>query len=96
MPPTLRNFINGAWTEASTGETVPVTNPATGEVIALHPMSPQTDVDAAVASAKAAFWDWWMTPVPTRSAILFRYRHLVWEARQELAEIIVKEALRQL
>jgi malonate-semialdehyde dehydrogenase (acetylating) / methylmalonate-semialdehyde dehydrogenase len=91
MPPTLRNFINGTWTDASGGETVPVTNPATGEAIALHPMSPRADVDDAVAAAKAAFWDWWMTPVPTRSAILFRYRHLVWEARQELAEIIVKE-----
>lgn len=91
MPPTLRNFINGSWTEATGSETVPVTNPATGETIALHPMSPQADIDAAIESAAGAFWDWWMTPVPTRSAMLFRYRHLVWEAREELAEIIVRE-----
>jgi len=91
MPPTLRNFINGSWTDATGSEAVPVSNPATGETIALHPMSPQADIDAAIESAAKAFRDWWMTPVPTRSAMLFRYRHLVWEARDELAEIIVRE-----
>ncbi len=87
----LRNFIGGAWTAAAGTDSVPVTNPATGETIAIHPMSPGDEVNAAVDAAKAAFWDWWMTPVPTRSAMMFRYRHLVWDARDELAEIIVKE-----
>lgn len=91
MPETLRNFIGGTWCDASGSTSVPVSNPATGETIAHHPLSSQTDVDAAVAAADDAFRDWWMTPVPTRAAMMFRYRHLVWEARDEIAEIIVGE-----
>jgi malonate-semialdehyde dehydrogenase (acetylating)/methylmalonate-semialdehyde dehydrogenase len=87
----LSNFIGGSWVKASSDDAIPVTNPATGEAIAVQPRSTATDVDAAVAAAMAAFWSWWMTPVPTRSAILFRYRHLVWEARDELSRIIVEE-----
>ena len=36
MPLTLRNFINGSWTDATGSEAVAVSNPATGETIALH------------------------------------------------------------
>ncbi|MEE9298447.1 MAG: CoA-acylating methylmalonate-semialdehyde dehydrogenase [Acidimicrobiia bacterium] len=87
----MKNFIGGEWIAAGGTEEIPVTNPATGETIATHPLSSLGDVDTAVSAAVSAYWDWWMTPVPTRSAILFRYRHLVWEAREELAEIIVGE-----
>ena len=90
-PEPLHNFIGGVWAPSVGTESVPVTNPATGETIAIHPMSSNNEVDAAVAAAKAAFWNWWMTPVPTRAAMMFHYRHLVWEASDELAEIIVRE-----
>ncbi len=88
---TLQNFVSGSWIDIRGTNSVPVTNPATGETIATHPHSNDADVDAAVDAASAAFWDWRITPVPTRSAILFRYRHLVWEAQDELAHIIVEE-----
>jgi malonate-semialdehyde dehydrogenase (acetylating)/methylmalonate-semialdehyde dehydrogenase len=88
---TLQNFVGGSWVDIDASGSIPVTNPATGEVIADQPKSTDGAVDSAVEAAKAAFWDWWMTPVPTRSAILFRYRHLVWEAQEELARIIVDE-----
>ena len=91
MSRVLRNFVDGAWVDATGSSTVPVTDPATGGEIAIHPMSTQADVDAAVGAAMAVFREWWMTPVPTRAAMLFRYRHLVWEHRDELAEIIVCE-----
>ena len=88
---TLQNFVGGDWVDIAGSGSTEVTNPATGDPIATHPHSDNSDVDAAVEAAKAAFHDWWMTPVPTRSAILFRYRHLVWEAQDELARIIVDE-----
>ncbi|MDH3426097.1 MAG: aldehyde dehydrogenase family protein, partial [Acidimicrobiia bacterium] len=88
---TLQNFVGGDWVDISGSGSTEVTNPATGDPIATHPHSDNSDVDAAIGAAKAAFHDWWMTPVPTRSAILFRYRHLVWEAQDELARIIVDE-----
>jgi malonate-semialdehyde dehydrogenase (acetylating)/methylmalonate-semialdehyde dehydrogenase len=87
----LQNFVDGNWVDIDAAGSIPVTNPATGDVIADLPKSTDAAVDSAVAAAQGAFWDWWMTPVPTRSAILFRYRHLVWEAQEELARIIVDE-----
>ena len=87
----LDNFVNGGWTPIAGTRSVPVTNPATGETIADHPQSNTADVDVAVAAATAAFRKWWMTPVPTRSAIMFQYRHLVSEAQEELSRILVEE-----
>ncbi|HYT81529.1 MAG TPA: CoA-acylating methylmalonate-semialdehyde dehydrogenase [Actinomycetota bacterium] len=91
MTTTLQNFVAGSWVNIEGADAVPVLNPATAKIIAVHPCSTDADVDMAVAAAKDAFWKWRMTPVPTRSAIMFRYRQLVWEARAEIARIIVEE-----
>ena len=87
----LDNFVAGVWTPIAGSGSVPVTNPATGETIADHPQSNTADVDRAVAAAVGAFRKWWMTPVPTRSATMFRYRHLVSDAQEELSRILVEE-----
>lgn len=54
---TLRNFIDGEHVEPASGRTMPVFNPATGQEIAQAPDSDATDVDRAVAAARAAFED---------------------------------------
>ena len=87
----LRNHVGGEWVAAGAHGTLPVTDPATDETFALLPLSDDAEIDAAVAAAKAAFWDWRMTPVPRRAAILFRYRQLVVDAQDEIARIIVRE-----
>src|SRR3954465_16023234 len=51
---TLKNFINGEFTDAADGATEPVLNPATGEPVADMPLSTEVDVDRAVAAAKQA------------------------------------------
>ena len=48
-------FINGEWRDAAGGRTIPVVNPATEDVIAEVASAEQSDVDAAVAAARAAF-----------------------------------------
>jgi len=50
-----RLFINGEWVEARSGKTFPVYNPNDGTVIAHAAEGNSTDVDAAVAAARAAF-----------------------------------------
>jgi len=47
-------FINGEWRDAASGKTIDVINPATEEVIAAVPSADRSDVDAAVAAARAA------------------------------------------
>jgi aldehyde dehydrogenase (NAD+) len=52
-------FINGEWRDAAGGKTIEVVNPATEEVIAEVASAEQSDVDAAVAAARAAFGGPW-------------------------------------
>ena len=59
---TLSNFIDGERVGAS-GETEPVLNPATGEVLAQAPISSPEDVDRAVRAARGAF-DGWSNTTP--------------------------------
>ncbi len=87
----LQNYVAGEWVDIdSTGDVI-VSDPATGEGLAVHPMSSNSAVDSAVRAAADAFGEWRRTPVPTRAAMMFRYRHLLHEARDELAMTIVRE-----
>ena len=50
-----KNFIDGEWVEASTGETFEDGNPAdTRDVVGIFQKSAKADVDAAVDAAKRA------------------------------------------
>ncbi|MFD2272599.1 aldehyde dehydrogenase family protein [Undibacterium arcticum] len=53
----LRNkmLISGEWTDAESGNTLPVYNPATGEQIAAVPDAGPADIDRAVTSAAQTF-----------------------------------------
>ncbi|HEY0950493.1 CoA-acylating methylmalonate-semialdehyde dehydrogenase [Nocardioides sp.] len=68
-----------------------VTNPATGEVTGQVVFADEADVAAAVASAKAASTDWARTSVSARTQVVFRFRELLNERKEELAAIITAE-----
>ena len=55
QPATHGLFIDGAEAPGSSGETLDVLNPATGEVIARTAHGTAQDVDAAIRSARRAF-----------------------------------------
>ena len=81
----IQNYVGGAWREASATESIPIRNPATGEEIGRVPLSTASDVDAAVQAAKAAFPAWRSTPSPERARVMFRFRALLEEHKEELA-----------
>src|SRR5688572_27266209 len=54
MKDSKKLFINNEWHPSSSGKTMPVVNPATEEVIAEVPAADKSDVDRAVAAARAA------------------------------------------
>jgi aldehyde dehydrogenase (NAD+) len=86
-----RNYIDGRWADASGGETVKVTNPATGEVLAEVAKSTSADVDAAVRTARERF-DWWRKyPAPRRGEILFRAGEILIQRKAELARLMTME-----
>jgi betaine-aldehyde dehydrogenase len=83
---TLSNFIDGEQV-ASTGDTEPVLNPATGEEMARAPISTPEDVDSAVRAARAAFEGWSATTPAQRSQALLALADLVEEHGGEIARL---------
>ena len=82
-----KQFIGGEWVESSSGETMEVLNPATGEPIAEVPRSTAEDVDRAVDAAKKAWSEWqWKTP-KDRMELLLALADVVDEHAEELARL---------
>ena len=82
-------FINGEWTQSKSGKTFDVYDPSSEEVIAQVPDSNATDVDRAVAAAKAAFDEgpWSSTTPQERGRVLFRLANKIREHLAMLAEL---------
>jgi malonate-semialdehyde dehydrogenase (acetylating)/methylmalonate-semialdehyde dehydrogenase len=68
-----------------------VYDPATGLVQARVAMATVEQVDEAVASAKAAWEAWKDVSLARRTAILFAFRDLVEQHRDDIAKILVSE-----
>ncbi len=86
-----KNYIDGKWVDALSGQTFPSINPATGSVIAELPKSDAADVDRAVAAAERAFDSWRKTPAPKRGEILFKAGQLLLERKEQLARKMTEE-----
>src|ERR1700704_471033 len=86
---TYKNFVNGEWVASSSGETFPVYDPSTEEVIAQVPSSNATDVDRAVQAARAAFdsGPWGQTNAAERGRILFKLAEKIRQNTAMLAEL---------
>src|SRR5690554_6185029 len=91
MTETLHHYINGKTAAGTSTRTSPVYNPATGEVTKNLALASVADVDTAVAAASAAYPEWRDLSQAKRQAIMFRFRELINERRDELAAIITSE-----
>ena len=88
---TITHWIDGKPVESTSGRFGPVYNPATGAQEKQVGFATVDEVDAAVASAKAAFESWGVASLAKRTAILFKYRELLDAHRDEIAELITAE-----
>ena len=84
-------YIGGLWTPASGDETLPVVNPASGEIIASVTAGTAADLDRAVAAARAAFPAFAASPVAERVALLERIHGLMIERAESLARTLTLE-----
>ena len=87
----LTHWINGKHLEGTSGRFGDVYNPATGEVASQVPLASTAELNAAVEAAKAAFPDWAATPPLTRARIMFKYKTLIEENADRLADLITAE-----
>jgi malonate-semialdehyde dehydrogenase (acetylating)/methylmalonate-semialdehyde dehydrogenase len=87
----ISHWINGTTREGASSRTGRVFDPATGEVQAEVDFADDTEVDAAVDAAAAAFPAWRATNLSRRAEIMFNLRELVDANRKEIASILSKE-----
>lgn len=80
-------FIGGAFRKPNAGRTMETVNPATGEVLTQISACDASDVDDAVAAARAAFDDgaWSRLHPGERKAVLLKLAQLIEENQTELA-----------
>src|SRR4051795_10055159 len=87
----VHHWIGGRAVEGTSGRRGPVFDPATGSIARLVDFASSEEVDAAVASAKAAFPGWRATSLSKRTEILFRIRNLVEQHRADIAALLTAE-----
>jgi betaine-aldehyde dehydrogenase len=80
-------YLDGIWTEGSSGERTEVINPYDASVLRTVALAGTGDVDAAITAARRAFRDspWRDTTVAERSALLRRIAELLQRDRDKLA-----------
>lgn len=92
-PSLLRDlaYVNGAWLGADNGALVPVTNPATGEVLGAVPNMGVDETRRAIDAAGKAFPAWRDTLAADRAKILRRWADLQTENLDDLCRILTAE-----
>ncbi|MGI2259364.1 CoA-acylating methylmalonate-semialdehyde dehydrogenase [Shewanella sp. GXUN23E] len=89
---TYSHYINGRQTECDARlHRQTVFNPATGQACAEVIMATSSDVDTAIAAAKAAFGPWSATTPLNRARVLFKFKALVEQHMDELAILICQQ-----
>ena len=91
MSTRLPQLINGEFQQSRTDTWIPVTNPATQEVLCEVPAATAEEMESAIQSAREAFLEWRETPVSERARVMLRYQHLLKEHHDEIAEVLAKE-----
>jgi aldehyde dehydrogenase (NAD+) len=85
-------YINGEMRPASDGETMSVTEPATGEVFTEVPAATETDVDAAYSAAEKAQPEWEAMSREERLALVEEARDLMKDHFGDLVTLLGKES----
>ncbi len=92
MAEKVKNYIDGQWVDAKSGETFETRIPAKwDEVLAIVSKSGKEDTDEAVKAAKKAFKKWSKLPVAKRGELLGRVGDLMVKKKEELAQLMAKE-----
>ncbi|HKC83289.1 MAG TPA: aldehyde dehydrogenase family protein, partial [bacterium] len=86
----IRNLIGSEWRLPEDSSSLPIYNPATGEVIEQVPLSGARDVDAAVRAASEAFRTWSRTAVMDRVRLMFRFKAQLEDHFEDLAAIVTR------
>jgi len=85
------NLIGGEWVQADSGETIDVTNPATGLKLGTVPKSGKAETTRAIEAAQKAFESFKKTTASERSKMLRALHDAIMDNQQPLAELLTME-----
>ncbi|RDW88594.1 putative betaine aldehyde dehydrogenase protein [Coleophoma cylindrospora] len=85
--PARELYYDGKVQSASSGKTFQTIDPSTGNPLADVHEASESDIDAAVASAQAAFPSWSQTPPMARARILLKAVELLRARNDEIAKV---------
>jgi succinate-semialdehyde dehydrogenase / glutarate-semialdehyde dehydrogenase len=91
MYPAISLFIDGAWTAAAAGRTIPVVNPATGETIGSVAHADRSDLDRALEAAEKGFRTWRKISAFDRSKIMRKAADLIRQRADAVAPLMTLE-----
>jgi len=86
-----RAYIAGRWCEADNRKSFPVTNPATGEMLAQVPGMEAAETRRAIEAAKAAWPEWRRKTAKERATLLRKWYDLMMANVDDLAWIMTAE-----
>ena len=84
-------YINGQWKDANSGETIDVTNPATGAVLGTVPKMGAAETAEAIEGARVAQKKWAQRTAKERHAVLIKWFNLMMENQAALGELLTLE-----
>jgi succinate-semialdehyde dehydrogenase/glutarate-semialdehyde dehydrogenase len=84
-------FIDGQWTKAAGGRTIPVVNPATGEPIGTVAHADKSDLDRALEAADKGFRTWRKVSAFDRSKVMRKAANLLRERVEAIARLLTLE-----
>ncbi|WP_258224312.1 aldehyde dehydrogenase family protein, partial [Aeromonas sp. HMWF017] len=87
----VSNFINGQPQESRSERQGAIFNPACGKLQGSVGLSSAAECQEAIAIAERAFADWSQTPPLVRARVFFRFKELMEQHRDELAQLISRE-----
>ena len=86
-----KNLIGGEWVDADSGETIDVTNPATGDVLGTVPKCGKAETACAIEAAQEAFESFRKTTALERSKMLRRLHDAIMDNQETLARLLTME-----
>lgn len=89
--PKTKLLINGQFIDSKTDSWIPITNPATNEIVSYCPEATEEEKLAAATAAENSFKTWSETSILTRQQIMFSLQQKIKDNMKELAEIITLE-----
>src|SRR5437870_2904938 len=84
-------YIDGRWADADSGKSIPVNNPATGEILGTVPNMGAAETRRAIEAANAAFPAWRAKTAKERAVILRKWFDLMMANQEDLAKILTAE-----